>query len=193
MSDMPVTNPLPALSRRPRWGWLAWEMTVGYISRQHSPDAALKLEIYPLQHHVSWAATLSWQDQQETVRDQISLADTLSNLWMRVDQFSGLTFGSDALARIPAKYGEEEWLDQASYTALSMLVNTTDTFFSGDWSIVIVYRPIEVSEKRLTARLIAQEISVNRGASAATLRDVCRTLYLNTLPDFRRYQQLDEE
>ncbi len=191
MSDMPVTNPLPSLSRRPRWGWLAWEMTVGYISKQHSPDAALKLEIYPMTHVVGWSAALLWQDHQEIVRDEISFADALSGLWSRVDQYSGLTFGEESLGRTPVRYSDEEWLDQASYTALSVLVNTTDTFFTGNWSIVIVYRPIDVPAKRLTARLIAQHIAVNRGASGATLREVCRTLYLNALPDYTKYQSPD--
>jgi hypothetical protein len=193
MSEKPAASNIPGYSRRPRWGWLAWEATVGYVSRYVSPDAALKIEIYPMTHIVGWAASLLWQDRQETVRDAFSFADVLTRLWERVDQYSGLDFASDARVRMPHRYGDDEWLDQSAYRALSLLVNTTDTFFSGDWSIVIVYRPLEVPDSRFHARLIAQEIAVNRGATKSTLRDVCRTLYLNALPDYRRFQQQSSE
>ena len=184
------TRPSP---KRPKWGWLAWEATVGYISQHHSPDASLKLEVYPGEHVVQWAASLTWGGNSEGVRDCYSLADALSSLWLQVAAHQDLFHSVDAAARRPVDYADDKWLDDATNEALSRLVNVTDTVFQGDWLVVVVYRPVAEPDKRLQTRLIAEQLEVNRGGNGATLRDACRDLYHNAAPIYHKYRLKDDE
>lgn len=184
------TRPFP---KRPKWGWFAWEATLGYISQRHSPDASLKLEVYAGEHVVNWAATITWGDITESVRDQLSLGDALSNLWAEVDKHPNLIDSFDAVQRRPVNYTEENWLDEPTHEAVSRLVNVTDTIFQGDWLIVIVYRPVEKPDQRVKIRLIAEHIEVNRGGNGVTLRDACRDLYHKAVPIYQKYRVKDDE
>lgn len=180
-----ANRPLP---RRPRWGWLAWEATIGYIVQHHSPDATLKIEIYPMPHIIGWSATITWGDVTETVTDCHSFADVMGRLWLQVESSHDIFLTPEAVFRRPTAYADDDWLDGQTYEALSRLVGATDTVFSGDWLIVMIYRPIEVAEKRLQARLIAQNSTVNRSGAGPTLRDVCRSLYHNAVPVYQQYR-----
>jgi hypothetical protein len=179
--------------KRPKWGWLAWEATVGYISLHHSPDATLKLEVYPGEHVVNWGAALTWGGNSEEVRDQLSLGEALSNLWSQVEKHQDLFHSFDAAVRRPANYADDDWLDEPTHEALSRLVHVTDTVFHGDWQIVVLYRPVSEPEKRLQARLIAEHIEVNRGGNGATLRDACRDLYHKAAPIYQKYRLKEDE
>jgi hypothetical protein len=181
-----VDRPVP---KRPKWGWLAWEASVGYIHQNHSPDATLKLEIYPMEFIMGWAASLSWGEWSEAVRDQHSFADSLNNLWALVEQNHDLINSLEAAVRRPVKYEDDDWLDELTYEAFSRLINTTDTIFQGDWQIVILYRPIEIANKRVQTRLIADGAVVNRSGSGATLRDACRQLFHNAAPIYQQYRK----
>jgi hypothetical protein len=171
---------------------LAWEATVGYIHQHHSPDATLKLEIYPMDYIMGWAASLSWSDWQESVRDQQSFADSLNKLWHQVDQNHDLIDSLEMAVRRPINYGDDEWLDELTYEAFSRLVNTTDTIFMGDWQIIILYRPVESPNNRVQTRLIADRTVVNRGGNGPTLRDACRHLFHNAAPIYQQYRKKGE-
>lgn len=179
-------RPLP---KRPQWGWMAWEATVGYIAKHHSPDAMLKIEIYPGEYIIGWAASLSWGTIIEEVRDKTSLADVLSSLWRRIEQNHDLLQTMEAAVRRPANYEDNHWLDEKTYEAFSRLVSTTDTIFQGDWMVVVMYRPIEEAKHRLNTRLLAENNSINRGGHGPTLRDACRDLYHKAIPIYKKHRQ----
>jgi hypothetical protein len=187
------TNHDRPVPKRPKSGWLAWEATLGYIQHHHSPDATLKMEVYPGEVIVSWAASLSWGNNFEEVRDKTSLADVLGSLWEQVIQTHDIFLTLDAAIRSPLKYADDVWLDAATYDALSRLVHVTDTVFQGDWLVVVVYRPVEVPGKRLQTRLLAENKIVNRGGNGPTLRDACRDLYQKAAPVYQKYRQKGDE
>ncbi|MDQ7027428.1 MAG: hypothetical protein Q9P01_14680 [Anaerolineae bacterium] len=188
-----VTQHIRPAPKRPRWGWLAWEATVGYISQYHSPDATLKIEVYPGKHIVNWAASLTWGGNTEEVRDCLSLAEVLSSLWSEVEKHQDLFHSFDAAVRRPTNYADDDWLDEHTYEGLSRLIHVTDTVFQGDWLIVIVYRPVDEPDQRLKTRLIAEHIEVNRGGNGATLRNACRDLYHKAAPIYQKYRHKDDE
>jgi hypothetical protein len=175
--------------RRPKYGWLAWEATVGYIAQNHSPDATLKMEISPNDHIIAWMASLAWGDNYEEVINKHSLADVLSSLWQQVDaNHPNLLKTYEAITRRPMMYDDDSWLDEQSYDALSRLVHVTDTVFQGDWQVIVMYRPVEAPDKRLQSRLIADDNHVNRGGQGATLRDACRDVYRKAAPIYQAYR-----
>ncbi len=178
--------------RRPKWGWMAWEATTGYIAQHHSPDATLKLQIYPMTHVIGWGASLSWGANREAVHDEITFPDALNGLWQTVHQHHEIFQSLQAAIRRPVNYADDEWLDARTNEAFSRLVHLTDTVFQGDWLIFIVYRPVEIPDKRVQARLLADKNRVSRGGNGATLREASRDLYLNAAPIYRRYSSDDE-
>jgi hypothetical protein len=192
MTNQEKTQADRPVPKRPRWGWMAWEATVGYIHQYHSPDAMLKLEIYPMDYIMGWAASLSWSEKQETVRDQQSFADALNQLWKLVEQNHNLVNSLEMAVRRPVNYGDDDWLDEPTYEAFSRLVNTSDTIFQGDWQIIILYRPIEVANKRVQTRLIADGTVVNNSGNGPTLRDACRQLFHNAAPIYQQYRKRGE-
>lgn len=192
MSDFEQTQADRPVPKRPKWGWLAWEATVGYIHQKHNSDATLKLEVYPMEYIMGWSASLSWGDWQESVSDQQSFADALNSLWKKVEQNHNLLNSLEAAVRRPVSYGDDEWLDEVTYEAFSRLINTTDTIFQGDWQIIFLYRPVEKAEKRVQTRLIADNSVVNRGGNGPTLRDACRQLFHNAAPIYQQYRNKEE-
>jgi hypothetical protein len=182
------------MPQRPRWGWQAWEATVGYISTQHSPDATLTLQIYPMPYVIGWAAALTWGEQREHVSDHYSLGDALGRLWHQVySEYPNMLDHPIVLARAPRGYNDDQWLENTTYAIFSRLVHTTDTVFRGDWRIIVLYRPVEKPDKRVQARLLAEKNSVQRAAWGPTLHDACRTLFHNAAPIYSQYRSRDDE
>ncbi len=178
-------RPIPS---RPKTGWQAWEATTGYISLHYSPDATLKVEIYPLGEVVAWAATFSWSQHQESVRDRVSLGDVLTSLWQQIETYHpSLMEAPDAKTRRPIGYADEEWLDQPTFDVVSRLVGVTETAFHGQWQLVIVYRAVEKPEDRVQTRLIAQNGETTVGGRGPTLRDACRALFTTAAVRFRQF------
>ena len=177
-----VKRPIPP---PPRNGWLAWEATVGYISQEFSPDVTLTLEVTPGEYIIEWGANLKWGNKKEVIADKTSIGDALELLWRQVEGGHDIIRTLHAAARRPVGYGADNWLDRPSYDALSNMVHLVDLLFTGDWKIIVLYRPVEVAEKRLQSRLIANNGKVTRGGNGATLRDACRMLYMNTAPLYK--------
>src|SRR5262245_39892963 len=121
MVDSPDTErPLPP---RPKTGWQAWESTAGYVATRHSPDATLKIDIYPIGKVVGWAATFSWGKHQETIRDRVSFEDALGALWEQVEAYHpSLMETPEAQIRRPVGYTDDNWLDQTTLDVFSRLV-----------------------------------------------------------------------
>jgi hypothetical protein len=178
-------KPIPS---RPKTGWLAWESTTGYIALNYSPDATLKIEIYPVNEVVSWAATFSWGQHQESVRDRFSLGEALGALWLQIEAYHpSLMEAPEAKTRRPISYGDDEWLDQATLDVFSRLVGVTEMAFGGQWQLVVVYRPEENPPDRVQTRLVAHDGEATIGARGPTLRDACRALFTSAAVRFRQF------
>jgi hypothetical protein len=180
MDDNQSTIPNRPLPKRLPNGFLAWQATIGYISTQHSPDALLKLHVYPVDDEsIGWGASAAWGQYQEEVWDRASFAAALSDLWQEVDSHY-LIFESqvDAL-KSPARYPAEKWLDAQTEDILHRLIWITGSVFGGDWKLVIVYQPVENPSMRVQARLIAYDGEVHVGGRGGSLLDACHDLYRN--------------
>ncbi len=193
MSDVSTHHARP-LPQRPKWGLQAWEATVGYLSAQHNPDATFVIEIYPMPHVIGWAAAVSWGDVRESVRDFYSLADALRTLWeLTYREHRSLFKDPNVMARAPRGYSDDQWLEVTTYEIFSRLVHITDTVFQGDWRILVLYRPVEMAQKRVQARLLAEKNSVQRAAWGPTLHETCRALFHNAAPIYSQYRLRDDE
>lgn len=190
-SDTLPQRPIPP---RPKYGWQAWEATTGYIANQYSPDAMLKIEIYPMTGVVGWAASFTWGQEGEEVRDCLSFAEALSKLWHHVEGNHPMLLQTfEALTKRPTNYGENDWLDEHTFEVFSRLVGVIETAFRGDWQLMIVYQPVEQPEARVQARLLAQRGEVSLGGRGATLRDACRMLFRTAAVKYRAFVLKSDE
>lgn len=180
--DKPTTQSRRPSPLRPEYGFIAWQMTLGYICNHRSPDAVLKIEAYPSGDGALWAASVSWGRTEETVRDRATIATALGNLWQEVDR-NHIVFGTpeDAIRR-PYGYDDHEWLDVSTADILQRLVWTSQTVLKDDWLLVIIYQPTEAPVTRVQGRLLAQD---NRAAGqGGSLLDALRDLFRNATPLF---------
>ncbi|MEO1286522.1 MAG: hypothetical protein AAFV93_02050 [Chloroflexota bacterium] len=159
----------------------------------HNADATLRVTIHPLEHYIGWNATLTWGRDREEVTDKVDFAIALNDLWAVVEHNHQIFETLDAAIRRPANYADDQILDEPTYEVFSSLVNSTDTIFKGDWQIMITYRPVETANKRIHARLTADHHKVNRVGNGATLREACRGLLRNAVPDFHHYRNYPTE
>ncbi len=185
MSDQKTRDARP-IPQRPQWGWFAWEATVGYIHDEYSPDATLMLVMSPANAVVMWNAVLAFGEVRETIREQLGFAMVLSELWKQVTQRHQLFKTYEAATRRPEHYEDDQWVDTQTLDALTRLVGVTSTVFQEDWKLLIWYRPTPTAKDRLQSRLIAKNGQVLRAGRGATLRDVCRNLYHNATPDYKK-------
>jgi hypothetical protein len=167
-------RPLP---KRPPTGLLAWEATVGYMSAHHSPDTLLKLQAYPRDKAVLWSAHVSWAQHQERVQDRTSLAEALRDLWVEVEHHHTI-FQSDVDAiRSPRGYGDGDWVDAETLEILDRLTSTAQNVFPGDWTLIVVYHPVESASTRVQARLLVQNNSNYAGGRGPSVHDACHAVY----------------
>lgn len=189
MDNKPSTAPMRPLPNRPRYGWMAWEATAGYMSAHLSPDVILKLSAYPHDDgsNVLWAASVTWANEHEEVDDLSEPHEALAQLWKRVDLAHNI-FGKteDAIKR-PAHYHDNQWFDSWTIEILQRLVRVTNAVFKTDWIIVLVYRPVETMDSRIQARLLANDNAVHVGGRGSSLGDGCRQLYHNAAPIFTKH------
>lgn len=184
MSDDLTTKDSRPMPQRPRLGWIAWEATVGYIATQHSPDAMLKLQIYPMTEQIRWAASLTWGQNAESVREASSLPRVLKALWTKVEQDHEIFHTLEAATKRPAMYMDNRWIDASTQEIIDRLVDITHKSFENDWLIMVIYRPVENADERLQARLLAANNTVHRSGRGSSLRDAFRDLYHNAVPNF---------
>ena len=165
---------------RPKNGLMAWESTMGYISSNHSPDAILKLAIYPVDNgEVFWGASASWGSNEEMVEDLPLAAHALRELWLQMAANHVIFKSAEAGIKAPINYNDDEWLDERTASTIDRLIRVALTVYQGDWQIMIVYQPVENPDTRVQARLIANNNAIHIGGRGPSIRDACHALYQN--------------
>lgn len=187
-SDTIHTRPTP---KRPQWGILAWQFTMGYISTQYSSDAMLSLRAYPVEGGViSWAASASWGQDGAEVVDIPSAAAALSDLWQVIDHhYPKLLRTLEAVSRKPEGYADNEWLDPQTQTVLDRFLQVTWSVFGTDWSLSTFYQPVENPAARVNARLWAANNRVEIEGQGPTLADAYSMLYRNAAKEYAAFRK----
>ncbi|RMG75518.1 MAG: hypothetical protein D6711_06385 [Chloroflexi bacterium] len=190
--DKPTTQHKRPAWQRPEYGFIAWQMTLGYICNHRSPDAVLKLEAYPQNGQIMWAGAVSWGRVNEAVRDCETLAVALRDLWLEVER-NHIIFGSpeDALRR-PINYDDHEWLDVETLDVLQRLIWTIQTTMQTGWMLVLIYQPTEAPAMRVQTRLLANDNQMRAAGQGASLLDALRDLFRNATPLFSKLVNKDE-
>lgn len=174
-----------SVPRRPDYGFAAWQVTLGYMCANHSPDAMLKLQVQPAHdEYVHWAATVSWGKFSESVYDCRSIGEVFESLWRAVRSRHTIFLTRDDALRSPSGYDQEMWLDIQTLDVLHRLLWTTQMAFGDDWQLIIVYQPTEVPVTRVQVRLIADKNRVSIGSRGASLIEALRALFRNATPAF---------
>ncbi len=181
---MTETIPSRPLPKRPTYGLLAWEATIGYISNQYSLDAMLTIYAYAALDSIAWGATATWGQNGENVRDLPTLPAALRDLWKQVSRNHVIFEQREAIIKRPANYDDNEWIDTDTQIILERVLQVIRSVYGSDWRLVWVYQPVETPEIRFLARLIAQELKVQVTGQGASLRDACRDLYRNATHHF---------
>jgi hypothetical protein len=169
-------SPLP---KRPENGWLAWLATIGYLSAEHSPDAALTIRFAPAQDGIRWSLACTWGQHQETVSDQPNLTAGLKALWQVVSASHSIFKSDEAAFRSPMYYRDDQWLDRRTLDMLDQLIALNNAAFKADWRIIILYQALDNPQMRVQARLVAKGSDIQSGGRGASLADACRSLVRN--------------
>lgn len=179
--DTIIMRPVP---RRPETGLGAWLATVGYLAVEYNPDALLALRATPgPDQAVVWVASVSWGHEQYTVeRSDGQLAEALRSLWQLVEREHQLFRTLEAAARRPAGYPPDRWIDGETEETLSQLIRIVRPAFALDWSLIIIYKPIELPALRVQARLIARGSSIQLSGGGGTIRAACHDLLRHAAP-----------
>lgn len=185
----PSTAPMRPLPNRPKYGWMAWETTAGYMSAHLSPDVTLKLSAYPAEDEngVLWGASITWAQEYEEVDGFPAPHEALAQLWRVVDQTHSIFGKTEDAVKRPAHYRENQWFDSWTGEIMQRLVRVTNAVFKQDWIIVVVYRPVESMDSRIQARMMANDHEVQIGGRGSSLGDGCRQLYHNAATIFTKY------
>lgn len=191
MDNKPTTARMRPLPNRPRYGWMAWEATAGYMSAHLSPDVTLKLLAKPKSDDdtVLWGASITWGQEHEEVDDMSAPYEALAQLWRTVDQTHSIFGMTEDAVKRPAHYKDNEWFDSWTAEIMQRLIRVTYAVFKKDWMIVIVYRPVESMDKRIQARMIANNNDVQIGGRGSSLGDGCRQLYHNSATTFKKHME----
>ncbi len=168
--------PLP---KRPENGWLAWLATVGYLSAEHSPDAALTIRLAPGRAGVRWALACTWGRHEESVSDQPDLSAGLRALWQVVSANHHIFKSDEAVFKSPMHYRDNQWLDRRTLETLDQLIALNNAAFKTAWQIIIVYQALDNPHLRVQARLVAKGSDIQSGGRGASLGDACRSLVRN--------------
>jgi hypothetical protein len=188
MDDKPSTAMMRPLPDRPKYGWIAWEATAGYMSAHLSPDVTLKLSAYPGQDNsISWGASVTWAQEHEEANNFSTPHEALAQLWRVVDQSHSVFGMTEDSVKRPANYKENQWFDSWTAELMQRLVRVTHAVFKDDWMIVLVYRPVESMDGRIQARLMAVDNEVQVGGRGSSLGDGCRQLFHNAATVFTKY------
>lgn len=178
-------------TRRLNTSFAAWQSTVGYICQHHSPDVILKLQVQT-GPQLLWTATVTWEHNNETVKDCTSLGEALTRLWRQVDQHHVIFPRQEDAWRRPIGYAEHEVLDVSTQDVLHRFIWTTQSIFNNEWSLVIFYQPTEVVDARVNMRLFAHNYKVGVGSKGASLLDAAHELFRKAIPIFAEYAEYSE-
>ncbi len=169
---------------RPEYGFSAWQLVLGYINANYSPDAHLKLEASPQDGRVQWGGMVSWGTAHEDVDGQNSLADVLRLLWGRMEHYRHQFDLSEIEHSFPVGYGQAEWLDLPTQDILHRLLWLIGTSFAEqDWRLVMVYHPAEKPQYRVKTRLLLPQ-GAFIGGGGANCVEALRDCFRNAIPAF---------
>lgn len=178
------TMQLPRFPKRPANGLLAWQATVGFINLAHGQDVMLTLRALPKGSQIVWQGSIAWDQVTAQVDETESLAVCLRDLWPVLERaYAVFPTALDAV-RAPVNYADHEWIDGDTLATLERLIEITQLVFHADWSLVIVYQPVDNPAQRVKMRLIARDSSVTVGGQGPSLREACRDLYRNAAPEY---------
>jgi hypothetical protein len=170
-----VSRPQP---QRPSTGLLAWQATIGYLRYQYDLNAVLSVEAHPAgDDRLLWDASAAWGQITEKVTDKYSLPAALRDLWHEVKSNYLIFDSAEAVVRSPANYADDEWLDPDTQKVLYKTIDMLRTVYSLDWTLAMVYQPVEIPAMRFQADLISNHRSVQLGGHGPTLIEACRDLY----------------
>lgn len=167
------------LPPRPRYGWQAWEATLGYIRSQHSPDVVMKITITPETEGEMWSAEVSWANHHESVTEQPSITQALDQLWQGIAQRHTIFKNEKAARKSPTNYAEDEWFDKRTATTLERVIRIIHSVFKMDWQLVIIYQPVSMPDARFQARLMARQKTVQIGGAGPSFHEVCKDFHHN--------------
>lgn len=180
--DTMIVQPM---GKKPDTGLQAWLATLGYISAEHSPDAALTLRAYPQEEAaVRWSAACTWAQNQEMVDDQPSLALALRALWVQIERIYTLFKSVEAAVKRPSGYRDDKWVDPMTQQMLDRLIGASQLAFKTDWRLILVYQPVATPTMRVQARLMARGNQVRSGGRGASIPEACRALYRHAAPEY---------
>ena len=173
---MPPTLAARPMPQRPANGLLAWEATIGYLRQQYRLDARLTLEAVTAAHMTTWNAYAIWGQNSEQVTGKPSLPAALRDLWSQVDKKHVIFESREAMLRRPANYKDNEWLDTATQTIFDQMIDLFLIAFNQDWTLTLIYEPVEIADVRFQARLKTQTDTLNLLGQGATLQEACRDI-----------------
>lgn len=173
--------PLP---RRPETGLLAWQATIGYINLQYNLDARLELMVQPKEADQNWSAAAEWGQNHEESTDEPTIGAALRELWNEISRKHIIFASREAVARKPAGYADDEWLDKETSLLLSRLLDATRLVYKTEWRLKLSYQSIELPNARFHADLHSPT-NVLSGRSG-TLREACREIYRQLGEEFQR-------
>jgi hypothetical protein len=173
--------PLP---RRPETGLLAWQATIGYINVQYNLDARLELMVQPKEADLNWSAAAEWGQNHEEAADEPTIGAALRELWSEISRKHIIFASREAVARKPAGYADDEWLDKETSLLLSRLLDAARLVYKTEWRLKLSYQSIELPNARFHADLHSPT-NVLSGRSG-TLREACREIYRHLGEEFQR-------
>lgn len=171
---MPATLNARPMPQRPVNGLLAWEATIGYLRLQYRLDARLTLQAVANAQVITWSAYAVWGQNTEQVVGKLSIQAALRDLWSQVDHKHVIFESREAMLRRPANYKDDEWLDVGTETVFSQMLDLLSIAFAGNWTLTIIYEPVEIADVRFQIRLTADQSGVNLLGQGATLQQACR-------------------
>jgi hypothetical protein len=172
------------LPQRPANGLLAWQATIGFITSEISPDAALMMRVQPREDKLGWSASVAWTGLPAQSSEGESLAQVLRELWVKLEQVHTIFTTVEDRVRQPAHYQDHQWLDADTSRALDSLIDLTGAVFHHQWSLLFVYQSVDSPSQRVKARLLAKEDTVQISGQGPTLREACRDLYRHAAPNY---------
>jgi hypothetical protein len=183
-TDITETIYSAPLPRRPETGLLAWQATIGYINVQYNLEARLELMVQPVETWLAWSALAEWGQNHEEVVEQGAIGDALRELWAVISRKHIIFASREALARKPAGYADDEWLDAETDQLLRRMLDAARLVYKTEWRLKLSYQSSELPNARFQADLHSPT-GVLTGRSG-TLREACREIYRQLGEEFQR-------
>jgi len=130
---------------------------------------------------LQWDISCMWADKTESVR-QPTLPDAMNALWEVLSERQREVLPADDDPRLPVRYADHEWLDDATEEILHRVIWTVTTVFDNHWHMTIHYHPEDDARSRITMTLNIESHTIKVTTRAATLQDAARQVYRLAAP-----------